>query len=121
MERKRVLIDTSLLIDHLRKKRKDNTKFFELSKEYSCQISSITEFEFSIGSSPKNREFTKNLLSKLTVLPFNSSYVQTAVNIYHSLKIKNKLISLPDIFIAATAISNGLSLQTLNKKHFEQI
>jgi len=121
MERKRILIDTSILIDHLRKKQKDKTIFFELAKQYDCSISSITGFEFSVGSSPQNREFTQKLLSILTVLSFNSACVQIAVDIYGNLKAKNRLISLPDIFIAATAIANSLPLQTLNLKHFMRI
>ena len=86
MARQRVLIDSSILIDHLRKKRKDKTRFFELAKDYDCVISSITEFEFSVGSTPKNREFTEKLLAKLPVLPFDSACVQSAVEIYRTLK-----------------------------------
>jgi predicted nucleic acid-binding protein len=65
MERKRILIDTSILIDHLRKKRKDKTIFFELAQHHDCLISSITEFEFSVGATPQNREFTEKLLARL--------------------------------------------------------
>lgn len=121
MERRGILIDTSILIDHLRKKRKDRTIFYELAKHNNCLISTITEFEFLVGATPKNRDFSKKLLAKLAVLPFDSVCVQTAVKIYHNLKLKNKLISLPDIFIAATAIANNLPLETLNRKHFEQV
>jgi len=121
MERKRILIDTSILIDHLRKKRKDKTQFFELAKHYECTISSITKFEFSIGASPNNLQFTEKLLAILPVLSFDSVCAQIAADIYRDLKSKNQLISLPDIFIAATAIANDLPLQTLNRKHFERV
>lgn len=121
MERKKVLIDTSILIDHLRKKQKDKTTFFKLSKNYDCLISSITQFEFSVGSTPHNQEFTKNLLAALPVLSLDSNCTEIAVDLYHALKKRNQLISLPDIFIAATAIANDLPFQTLNKKHFQRI
>ena len=121
MEDRRVLIDTSILIDHLRKRRKDSTLFYEVAQKNECFISSITEFEFTVGSTQKNREFTDKLLKKLSVLPFNSDCVRIAVRIYHDLKLKNKLISLPDIFIAATAVANKLPLVTLNLKHFGNI
>jgi tRNA(fMet)-specific endonuclease VapC len=55
------------------------------------------------------------------VLPFDSLSVTEAVRIYQSLKAVNQLISLPDIFIAATAIANELPLLTLNRKHFERV
>ena len=121
MEDRRVLIDTSILIDHLRKTRKDSTLFYEVAQKNECLISSITEFEFSVASTLKNREFSEKLLKNLSVLPFDSNCVRIAVVIYHDLKSKNKLISLPDIFIAATAVVNNLSLVTLNLKHFENI
>lgn len=121
MERESILIDTSILIDHLRKQQKDKTIFYRLAFHYDYMISSITEFEFSVGSTPPNREFVEKVLSKLPVLPFDSACVKTATEIYRNLKVKNQLISLPDIFIAATAVTHNLQLLTLNRKHFERV
>lgn len=121
MERERLLIDTSILIDHLRKTQKDKTVFYQRASQYDCLISAVTEFEFSIGSTPQNRRFTEELLVKLPVLPFDSTCVKIAAEIYRELKAKNQLISLPDIFIAATAITHDLQLLTLNQKHFERV
>lgn len=121
MERERLLIDTSILIDHLRKTQKDKTLFYQFAAQYACLISAITEFEFSIGATPLNRQFTEELLARLDVLPFDSACVSAAVKIYHDLKAKNQLISLPDTFIAATAVAHDLQLLTLNRKHFERI
>jgi len=121
MERENILIDTTILIDHLRKQKKDKTIFYRLSFQCNYMISSITEFEFSVGSTLPNREFVEKLLAKLSVLPFDSACVKTVVEIYRNLKSKNQLISLPDIFIAATAITHDLQLLTLNRKHFERV
>lgn len=78
MERERLLIDTSILIDHLRKPQKDKTTFYQLSTKYDFVISAVTEFEFLIGSSPANRQFTEKLLAGLPVLPFDSACVKSA-------------------------------------------
>ncbi len=121
MERERLLIDTSILIDHLRKTQKDKTIFYQLASQYDYLISTITEFEFSIGSTPQNRQFTEELLARLPILPFDSTCVKTASEIYRDLKAKNQLISLPDIFIVATAITHDIQLLTLNRKHFERV
>ncbi|RMH94049.1 MAG: type II toxin-antitoxin system VapC family toxin [Calditrichaeota bacterium] len=121
MEHQRVLIDTSILIDHLRKKQKQKTTFFKLAYNFDCVISAVTKFEFAVGTTPRNREFVEKLLASFPVLPFDALCAQTAVEIYHGLKAKNKLISLPDIFIAATALANDLTLYTLNRKDFERI
>ncbi|MCP4401757.1 MAG: type II toxin-antitoxin system VapC family toxin [bacterium] len=121
MERERVLIDTSILIDHLRKQKKERTLFYQLSTYCEFVISSITEFEFRIGATPKNREFMQSLLAVLPVLTFDSGCVNTATELYQGLKAKNKLIALPDLFIAATALNHDIELLTLNRKHFKRI
>ncbi len=46
---------------------------------------------------------------------------QAAVDISNQLKHRRKQIGMADLFIAATAISNNLSLTTINIKHFERI
>jgi tRNA(fMet)-specific endonuclease VapC len=37
------------------------------------------------------------------------------------LKRKRKQIDIADLFIAATAVTNKMSLATLNRKHFDRI
>jgi predicted nucleic acid-binding protein len=46
---------------------------------------------------------------------------EPAVEIYHHLKSHNTLIALPDLFIAATAITHNLQLLTLNQEHFQRV
>ncbi len=121
MARDRLLIDTTILIDHLRKPQKDRTLFYRLSLHFDYVISAVTEFEFAVGSSPKNHEFVTALLTQMPVLALDSACVQMAVEIYQRLKTTNQLIPLPDIFIAATAITYNLPLLTLNLKHFARI
>jgi len=78
MERERLLIDTSILIDHLRKTQKDKTIFYQLASQCDYLISAITEFEFAIGATPPNRQFTEELLNRLPILPFDSTCVKAA-------------------------------------------
>ena len=65
--------------------------------------------------------FWDNLLLKVEVLPFDKTASRIAVDINAELKRKRKQIEIADLFIAATAIANGLKLATLNKKHFDRI
>lgn len=44
-----------------------------------------------------------------------------AVKIENQLKKQRKSIDAADLFIAAVAVSNGLVLDTLNRKHFVHI
>lgn len=121
MDRERILIDTSILIDHLRKPRKQETVFFQLIGRYDFLITSVTEFEFAVGATPNDQEYIQQLIAGLPVLPFDSASVRSAVAISRELKTRNQLIALPGIFIAATAIAYDLALLTLNPKHFERV
>lgn len=123
MERKVVCIDTSVIIDYYRKKNKSKTLFFELTKTYSIfVVSAITEYEIFIGNlNTEQEKFWTDFFERIIVLPLDSETVKFAVEIYRQLKSKNKLIDIPDILIAASAIKNNVSFATLNKKHFERI
>jgi predicted nucleic acid-binding protein len=55
------------------------------------------------------------------IIPFDERCSYEAVKIYKDLKVQNKLIALPDLLIAATALAHDLSLATLNVKHFERV
>ncbi|GAK49071.1 PilT protein domain protein [Candidatus Moduliflexus flocculans] len=121
MERQRILVDTSILIDHLRKAQKNQTYFYRATLQYECVISAITEFEFVVGCTPNNAVFVQHLLQIVPVLGFDSECVKTAATIYQQLKRKNQLISLPDLFIGATALTHNISLLTLNQVHFKRI
>ncbi len=76
MEHQRVLIDTCVLIDYLRKQQKEKTVFYSLASKYVCLISSITQFELLIGTTDKNKKFIDKLMSQLIVLPLDSICVK---------------------------------------------
>ena len=117
-----ILIDTSILIDYFRKSDKANSRLISLIKRgYRFHISSITEYEIYAGSSSVQQSFWEQLLEKTEVVPFNKQTAKVAVEINSELKRKRKQIAIADLFIAATAISNGLPFATLNLKHFERI
>lgn len=122
MANKIILVDTSLLIDYFRKTDKSKSKLAQLVKQdYIFYISVITEFDFFAGTSANQIVFWEDFLRQIHVLPFDKVAVKIAVKINTILKRKRKQIDLPDLFIAATAISNGLSLATLNIRHFERV
>lgn len=121
MERQRILIDTSILVDHLRRGNKDRTLFYRVARQHECIVSAITEFEFRVGSTSSNRDFVTALLDITPVLPFDSLCVRAATDIYRELRTSNQLIALPDLLIAATAVAHDLPLLTLNVSHFERV
>ena len=117
-----ILIDSSLLIDHLRAKDKDNTPLAGvLFRHTEPSISTVTEYEVEVGITVPHRELWNSIRECLAIYPFDSRMVVVACEIKHGLKAKGKQIELADLFIAAAAIANKLPLATLNRKHFEQI
>lgn len=117
-----ICLDTSILIDFFRKEKKENSLFFRLTQQYRIfTVSVITEYEIFVGSNQEQQEFWENFFSRIVVLPFDSASSQVAVQIFKDLKAKNKLIEIPDILIAATAMQNNLPLATTNLKHFDRI
>jgi predicted nucleic acid-binding protein len=121
MEAKRVLIDTSVLIDYFRKQKKHATLFVQLARDYEIAISVVTEFEWLVGFKDSDLEFGRELLNNIDILPFDSNCAIQASDIYRRLKAQNQLIEIPDIFIAATSLSYNLPIATINKNHFKRI
>ncbi len=121
MDYQRVLIDTSIIIDHLRKKDKSRTVFYKIFEKSNIAISVVSEFELKVGINKKNKETTLNIFNDFELLQFDSKCSTIASDIYIELKKQNKQIALADLFIASTAISNNLPLYTFNYKHFTRV
>ncbi len=122
MADKVILVDTSILIDYYRKTDKANTIWMGLVKQgFEFVISAITKYELYSGATESQLTFWNDVLQIISVIPFDSSCVDTAVTINQQLKRKRKQIAIADLFIAATAVTIGLPIATLNKKHFERV
>jgi predicted nucleic acid-binding protein len=116
------MVDSSILIDYFRKTDKANSKLVAHFKNYEqLYISSVTEFEVVNGATPSHLQFWDGMLLRFTILNFDSKTARQAAEIVTKLKTKRKTIDKPDLFIAATAVVNGLTLDTLNIKHFFDI
>jgi hypothetical protein len=104
------LIDTSVLIDNLRR------GVFE-----EGSISVITLIEVLRGVASEKRDRVKRLLEKsFDVLGIDNKVILKYCELYTSLKEKGQLISDADLLIAATAIANNLVLVTRDKD-FERL
>ncbi len=122
MAGKIILADTSILIDYFRKTDKINSRLIALFDEgYDFNISAITHYEIYSGATSAQLLFWKSLLARSKVLAVDQMVAQAAVDISNQLRHKRKQIGMADLFIAATAFSNNLSLTTLNIKHFKRI
>lgn len=117
-----ILLDTSVLIDFMRKTDKQKSLLVQLAKTTSSFfISSITEYELERGLNEHHHQAWESIKEKLNVLPFDSYCVREATLIYKELKTQNKLIDTADLLIAATALAHAMPLATLNVKDFERV
>jgi len=122
MADKKLMVDTSLLIDYFRKTDKNNARLVTHFKSYGqLYISSITEFEVLNGAKQLHLDFWDGMLPRFKILDFDSKAARQAAAITEQLKSKRKTIDKPDLFIAATAVAHGLYFDTLNIKHFIHI
>ena len=119
-----VILDTNVLIDHLRQQGEQLSVLTNLIQENpkeTVAISMISVQELYEGKSTKLEEKEKDMLAilaPLRILPYSFEVAQLAGQIARDLPHP---IELADAAIAATTIVNGGKLLTLNKKHFTSI
>ena len=118
-----VVIDTSVIVDHLRQLG-EITFFRKLEKELqneSLTISIITIQELYAGRSTRSDEGERMLLatlSPLEILPYTYVTAELAGKL---IRDSENSLQFADAAIAATAVVNGAMLATLNRKDFEGI
>lgn len=118
----KVLADTSVIIDYLRQKDKEQTIFTLLAlSNFDIYISIITLAELYSGKSILEKAGARKILEEIlsgltTIIPLSQQISIKAGQIkarYNS--------SLFDAIVAATAIIENIPLATLNTKDFEKI
>lgn len=119
-----VVLDTSVIIDHLRLKSERNSLLKKVVKQYSnvtfC-LSVITVQELYQGESSRKvseERRMETVLELYQLMPYNYEIAKLAGEIVRDNK---NLVEFPDAAIAATALVNEAELLTLNKKHFAGI
>lgn len=120
-----VLIDTSVLIDV---ERRGETLEREIGEQERA-ISAITVSELLHGvhravdeSVRVRREaFVEHLLASLEALPITMAVARAHAGVWAALERKGEMIGAHDLWIAATALTHGMSLATANAAEFERI
>ncbi|PSL07346.1 type II toxin-antitoxin system VapC family toxin [Cecembia rubra] len=117
MERK-FLIDTSAVIKFLNESFPiESLQFLDRILDRECIISCITQIELLVWeSNAKEVSILNDFVSAAEVLGIDHSVINTTIEIRRKLKIK-----IPDALIAATAITNDLTLIADNDKDFRKV
>lgn len=117
---RKLLLDTSILIEELRLP-KEETRFKESKKlKYKLFICAITLTELWAGQSIKTslgQKRVKELLKDISIIDLGEKILKKAGEELR----KDKNLFLGDALIAATGIVKKLPLLTLNERHFQKI
>ena len=119
----RVVVDTSVLIDHLRQKSDQFLRLNELQDEGEVKIlvPYIVATELFVGKSSVGKKVEKSinkLLSNLELVGLNYKSAKTAGRLIREYLFVNDAYEL---LIAAIALEKKAQVATLNMKHFKPI
>lgn len=120
-----LLIDTSVLIDAERRNRSLSSNLGDDERA----ISVITASELLHGmhlakdGSIRTRRaaFVEGLLSALEALPITMAVARIHAEVWAELRSDGDLIGAHDLWIAATALSQGMAVATANVRDFERV
>lgn len=116
------VIDTSILIDHLRGGKTWKNFLVEIKGEdISLSIPTIVIFELFSGKSTQNSYIVNKiakLLKNFQQIELDERIAKRAGMIYRDI---SKTLQVPDYLVAASALEVGATVLTLNRKHFQEI
>lgn len=118
----KILIDTSIIIDYLRQKDKNQTLLYYFGhQKYQLYTSIVTHTESYAGKSIWERkqamEALEKIFSNIQILSLEEKISKRA----GQLAAKYNNLEIVDAIIAATALSSKLTLATSNIKDFQKI
>lgn len=116
-----ILVDSSIIIDYLRQKNKDQSILSKLGQDkFKLYASIIAHSECYAGKSiwekKEAKEALKIVFSGIKILPLEEKISQKAGEISARYNLE-----IVDAIIAATSIIHNLDLATLNIKDFKKV
>lgn len=117
-QRPRYLLDSGILIRHLRGKPEAVNLLRALGRQERLAISAVTRLELHAGLVESERFRTQKLVSRLVTFAIDAETADRAGDWIRQSRQQGKMLSVPDAIIAATALLQNLTLVTLNPKDF---
>jgi tRNA(fMet)-specific endonuclease VapC len=116
-----ICLDTDILIEHKRAKKREKTIFFDLSTKFEFSTTVITVFELLRGDDSEEDRFWKDFFARIPILNMDIDCSEIAGAIYRDLKQKGTMIGTEDILIASIAMKHKMKLATNNNRDFGRI
>lgn len=123
---KRVILDSTIIIKHLRKRKEETQLVQELEARAKLATTSINAFEVYYGAYrsvdvQRNLTAAKGFFSTLELLVMDESSAEIAGRTIAELRSKGQTIDMRDLFVGCIAIRNGFAVLTHNKQHLQRI
>lgn len=113
-----VLIDTSVLIDHLRGVPAASRTLLSCRDHGALHASEVTRLEVLAGMRPEEEVATSGLLRHLEWLPVTTAIAEEGGRLGRQWLPGHRGIDSADLAIAGTALVHDLALVTRNVRHF---
>lgn len=120
METTRLVIDTDVVIDHLRKK---TGVLNHVLANYTCALTAINLYELRSVPflSDRQRQTLEDVLKITDILPFNKPSAEQAAEVWNTLRAQGQLIGGQDVQIAGVCLASRLPILTRNTSHFKRV
>lgn len=123
---KRLVLDTNVIIQHLRGKAKESELIAKLQETSNLATTIINSYElyfeaYKSSNTKINLSAAKGFLQSIEVLEFDDRSAERAAQVMAKLESSGYLVDPRDVFIGTIAVENGYSVLTANGKHFERI
>lgn len=116
------LLDTSVLIDHLRGDVRAHRVITSLEAQgRGLSASVLTKVELLAGMRPAERSATRRLIDAIAWIEVDDDLAERAGELASRFLKSHPGIELVDYVIAATAERTGADLVTRNRKHFPML
>src|SRR5712671_4127821 len=114
-----LLLDTSVLIDALRLRRRRRQWLAELVRAgHTLATSALNVAEVYAGMRPNEEAQTKTFLTALECYEITASVAEVAGRLKSQWSKKGRTLTLADMLVAAVALQQGCPLATDNGKDF---
>jgi len=115
------LVDTSVLVDHLRGDARATKLLSELFRSDEVIGSVMSRTEIRAGMRAAEKRGTERLLNTLTWIPVDVEIADRAGELARRYRTSHPSLDTVDYVIAATVVVNEVAFYTRNVKHFPMI
>ncbi len=122
-----LIVDTGIFIRAERDGHRDPTALIPGGEELGFSVITLSELleGVHLANSParaaRRTEYIERLKKFMSIMPFDGQAVEVHAKLRATQRMRGKMIGAHDLIIAATAISLGWDVLTLNGSEFRQI